>query len=200
MNEILDGDRFRIVNADVVFRYEIDGDHRPKNDHPAHVFTVGDRRKAAAATNEIRREKRYIVERLRLNRELEQMFARDAARRQRKAAKQRRRREEQKAKLGAMACTPTRPSEPDDLVDTPARHQAHASRKRDRKRANLADRHHGSSAISIGAWSGCARDSGTQSSLAPLSACAQGPRRHGRIPPAGDIRDWEGLDDDHRAL
>jgi hypothetical protein len=38
-----------------------------------------------------------LFEQLRLNREMEQMFARDAARRQRKAAKQRRRREQAKA-------------------------------------------------------------------------------------------------------
>jgi hypothetical protein len=71
--------------------------HLLKNGHSAHVFTDEDRRKGAAVTNEIRREKRALFEQLRLNQELEQMFARDAARRQRKAAKQRRRREEQKA-------------------------------------------------------------------------------------------------------
>jgi hypothetical protein len=70
--------------------------HLLKNGHPAHVFTVDDRRKAAAVTNEIRREKRSIVERERLNQELERMRATDAARRQREAAKERRRREEKK--------------------------------------------------------------------------------------------------------
>jgi hypothetical protein len=70
--------------------------HLLKNGHPAHVFTLEDRRKAAAVTNEIRREKRALLDHLRLNEELEQMFARDATRRQRKAAKQRRRREEKK--------------------------------------------------------------------------------------------------------
>jgi hypothetical protein len=65
-----------------------------KNGYPAHVFTHEDRRKAAAVTNQIRREKRAIFEQLRLNQELEEMLARDAARRQRRAAKQRRRRAE----------------------------------------------------------------------------------------------------------
>jgi hypothetical protein len=61
------------------------------------VFTTEDRRKAAAVTNAIRREKRALFEELRLNEEMEQMFARDAERRQRRAEKQRRRRAEQMA-------------------------------------------------------------------------------------------------------
>ena len=72
--------------------------HLLKNGHPAHQFTDEDRRKAAAVTNEIRREKRALFEQLRVNQEMEQMLARDAARRQRRAEKQRRRREEQKAR------------------------------------------------------------------------------------------------------
>lgn len=60
------------------------------------VFTLEDRRKAAAVTNEIRREKRALFEQLRLNREMEHMLAKDAARRKRRAEKQRRRREELK--------------------------------------------------------------------------------------------------------
>jgi len=71
--------------------------HLLKNGHPAHVFTLEDRRKAAAVTNEIRREKRALFEQLRLNREMEQMFAKAEARRQRRAEKQRRRREQAKA-------------------------------------------------------------------------------------------------------
>jgi hypothetical protein len=67
--------------------------HLLRNGHPAHVFTTEDRRKAAAVTNQIRRQKRALFEQLRLNQELEEMLARDAARRQRRAAKQRRRRE-----------------------------------------------------------------------------------------------------------
>jgi hypothetical protein len=67
--------------------------HLLRNGHPAHVFTTEDRRKAAAVTNEIRRQKRALFEQLRLNEEMAQMLARDAARRQRRAAKQRRRRE-----------------------------------------------------------------------------------------------------------
>jgi hypothetical protein len=69
--------------------------HLLKNGHPAHVFTTEDRRKAAAVTNAIRREKRALFEQLRLNEEMEHMLARDAERRQRRAAKQRRRREQQ---------------------------------------------------------------------------------------------------------
>jgi hypothetical protein len=55
--------------------------HLLKNGHPAHQFTDEDRRKAAAVTNEIRREKRALFEQLRVNQEMEQMLARDAARR-----------------------------------------------------------------------------------------------------------------------
>ncbi len=68
-----------------------------KNGHPAHVFTLKDRRKAAAVTNEIRREKRALFEQLRLNQEMDQMFAKDAARRERPAEKQRRWREQRQA-------------------------------------------------------------------------------------------------------
>jgi hypothetical protein len=71
--------------------------HVLKNGHPAHVFTADHRRKAAAVTNAIRREKRALFEELRLNEEMEQMFARDAASRKRRAEKQRRRRAEQMA-------------------------------------------------------------------------------------------------------
>lgn len=71
--------------------------HLLKNGHPAHVFTLEDRRKAAAVTNEIRREKRALFEQLRLNQEMEQMFAKDAARRRRRAEKQRRWREQRQA-------------------------------------------------------------------------------------------------------
>jgi hypothetical protein len=69
--------------------------HLLKNGHPAHTFTDDDRRKAAAVTNAIRREKRALFEQLRLNKELKQMLTRDAERRQRRAEKQRRRRQEQ---------------------------------------------------------------------------------------------------------
>jgi hypothetical protein len=71
--------------------------HLLKNGHPAHTFTLEDRRKAAAVTNEIKREKRALFEQLRINREMEQMFAKDAARRERRAQKQKRRRDEQRA-------------------------------------------------------------------------------------------------------
>jgi hypothetical protein len=60
----------------------------------AHVFTIDHRRKAAAVTNQIRREKRALFEQRRLNQEIEQRLAKDAARRKRRAEKQRRRREE----------------------------------------------------------------------------------------------------------
>jgi hypothetical protein len=62
------------------------------------VFTDEDRRKAADVTNEIKREKRAIFERERLNEYLEKLRATQTARRARNAAKQRRRREEQKAR------------------------------------------------------------------------------------------------------
>jgi len=58
--------------------------HRLKNGHPAHVFTDEDRRKAAAITNEIRREKRELVAQLALKREIEDRLARREARRRRK--------------------------------------------------------------------------------------------------------------------
>jgi hypothetical protein len=54
--------------------------HLLKNGHPAHTFTDEDRRKAAAVTNTIRREKRALFEQLRLNKQLEQMLAKDAER------------------------------------------------------------------------------------------------------------------------
>jgi len=62
---------------------------RLKNGHPAHVFTDEDRRKAAAVTNEIRREKRLLLEQMRLNEEIERMWAADVARRQRRREKRR---------------------------------------------------------------------------------------------------------------
>jgi hypothetical protein len=68
--------------------------HCLKNGHPAHVFTPEDTRKAADVTNQIRREKRALLEQLRLNREMEQMLATNTARRKRRAEKQRRRRQE----------------------------------------------------------------------------------------------------------
>jgi septal ring factor EnvC (AmiA/AmiB activator) len=67
--------------------------HLLKNGHPAHVFTAEDRRKAAAVTNQIRREMRELVELELLNRELERRVARIDARRRRKREQARRRRE-----------------------------------------------------------------------------------------------------------
>jgi hypothetical protein len=49
-------------------------------------------------TNEIRREKRALFEQLRHDREIEEMFARDEARRRRKREKQRARRAELEAR------------------------------------------------------------------------------------------------------
>jgi hypothetical protein len=63
--------------------------HLLKNGHPAHVFTTADRRKAAAVTNEVRQAKREPFEQERINRELEEYFARLEARRRRKREKQR---------------------------------------------------------------------------------------------------------------
>jgi hypothetical protein len=71
--------------------------HLLRNAQPAHVFTLEDRQKAAAVTNEIRRQKRALFEQLRLNQEMEQMLAKAEERRQRRAEKQRRRREQAKA-------------------------------------------------------------------------------------------------------
>jgi len=71
--------------------------HLLENGHPANVLTLQDRRKADAVTNEIRRQKHALFAQLRLNREMEQMFAKDEARRQRRAEKQRRRRAEKQA-------------------------------------------------------------------------------------------------------
>ena len=47
--------------------------HLLKNGHPTHKFTDEDRRKAAAVTNEIRREKRALLDQLRLNQGIEEM-------------------------------------------------------------------------------------------------------------------------------
>ena len=55
-----------------------------KSGQPAHVFTDEDRRKAAAVTNEIRRAKRELFEQVRINRELEEMFAKREERLRRK--------------------------------------------------------------------------------------------------------------------
>ena len=63
--------------------------HLLKNGAPAHQFTDEDRRKAAAVTNEIRRLKREIFELERNRREIEEMVARDEARRQRRREKRR---------------------------------------------------------------------------------------------------------------
>jgi hypothetical protein len=70
--------------------------HLLKNGHPAHVFTDEDRRKAAAVTNQIRREMRELVELELLNRELDRRVARIEAKRQRKRQQARRRREAQR--------------------------------------------------------------------------------------------------------
>jgi septal ring factor EnvC (AmiA/AmiB activator) len=71
--------------------------HLLKNGHPAHVFTDEDRRKAAAVTNQIRRERRELVELELLNRELDRRVARIEAKRQRKREQARRRRQRLRA-------------------------------------------------------------------------------------------------------
>ena len=71
--------------------------HRLKNGALAHRLTDEDRRKAAAVTNEIRRAKRELVEQLELNREIEEMLARN--RRRREKRRQRYLREKQWAAL-----------------------------------------------------------------------------------------------------
>jgi hypothetical protein len=50
--------------------------HLLKNGHAAHVFTIEERRKAAAVTNDIRRAKRARFEQVRSDQEMEQMLAR----------------------------------------------------------------------------------------------------------------------------
>jgi hypothetical protein len=67
--------------------------HLLKNGHPAHVFTDEDRRKAAAVTNQIRREMRELVELELLDREIKRRADAREARLQRKREKARRRRE-----------------------------------------------------------------------------------------------------------
>jgi hypothetical protein len=66
--------------------------HLLKNGHPAHVFTDEDRRKAAAATNRIRREKREIAELMWLNQGMDERLAAREARLRRKREQQRARR------------------------------------------------------------------------------------------------------------
>ena len=68
--------------------------HRLKNGVPAHVLTTEDRRKAAAVTNEIRREKRLLLDALELDRQVEAGLAKREARRARKREQARRRRAE----------------------------------------------------------------------------------------------------------
>jgi hypothetical protein len=63
--------------------------HLLKNGHPAQVFMPEDRRKAAAATNQIRRERAEIVALELENRLCEERLARIEARRSRKAAQAR---------------------------------------------------------------------------------------------------------------
>jgi hypothetical protein len=75
--------------------------HLLKNGHPAHVFTDEVRRKAAAVTNQIRREMRELVELELLNRELERRAARIEAKRERKREQARRRREAQRVQEDA---------------------------------------------------------------------------------------------------
>jgi hypothetical protein len=70
--------------------------HLLKNGHAAHVFTAEDRRKAAAVTNQIRREMRELVELELLNRDLQRRVARIEAKRRRKREQTRRRREAQR--------------------------------------------------------------------------------------------------------
>jgi hypothetical protein len=70
--------------------------HFLKNGHPAHVFTTEDRRKAAAVTNQIRRERAEIVALELENRLCEERLARIEARRARKREQARRRREAQR--------------------------------------------------------------------------------------------------------
>ena len=77
--------------------------HLLKNGHPAHVFTDEDRRKAAAVTNQIRRERAEILALELENRVLERRLAVVEARRQRKREYARRRRERLRAEAEETA-------------------------------------------------------------------------------------------------
>jgi hypothetical protein len=76
---------------------------------PTHVLTTEDRRKAAAVTNAIRREKRLLRDQLRLNEEIERMTAADRAQRWRRREQARARREailaQERASSGFAAAT-----------------------------------------------------------------------------------------------
>jgi hypothetical protein len=61
-------------------------------------LTLEDRRKAAAVTNEIRREKRALLDQLELNQEIEAGLAKREERRRRKREQARRRRAEEQAR------------------------------------------------------------------------------------------------------
>jgi hypothetical protein len=62
-------------------------------------MTTEDRRKAAAVTNEIRREKRLLLAQLELEREIDAKPAKREARRRRKREQARRRREESRIQM-----------------------------------------------------------------------------------------------------
>jgi hypothetical protein len=72
--------------------------HRLKNGAPAHMLTLEDRRKAAAVTNEIRREKRAWFEAEKDLRELEAWLTRREERLRRKRIQQRERDRQRRAR------------------------------------------------------------------------------------------------------
>jgi hypothetical protein len=72
-------------------RPETPKSHRLKNGAPAHVLTLEDRRKAAAVTNEVRREKRALFEAKKDLAEFEAWLARREERLRRKRIQQRER-------------------------------------------------------------------------------------------------------------
>jgi hypothetical protein len=74
-----------------------------KNGHPAHVFTDEDRRKGAAVTNQVRRERSEILALELENRALERRLAVVEARRRRKREYARRRRERLSAERAEAA-------------------------------------------------------------------------------------------------
>jgi hypothetical protein len=71
--------------------------HLLKNGHPAHVFTLEDRRKAARGHERDPAREARPLRAPAPHREMEQIFAKAEARRQRRAEKQRRRREQANA-------------------------------------------------------------------------------------------------------
>jgi hypothetical protein len=90
--------------------------HLLKNGHPAHVFTDEDRRKAAAVTNQIRRDRAEILALELENQALEKRLAVVEARRQRKREYARARRERLRAEEAEATAPATELSEQEKIA------------------------------------------------------------------------------------